>query len=82
VEGRQCPLCGQTSGLIPDLIWIPPCCIRSRPEEALPSIFEAHGRIRRQFGLPPAAPQTEGGIECTLCAKACRLGQGEVGLPA
>jgi pyruvate formate lyase activating enzyme len=55
-------------------------CIRTQPEEALGPILEAHARVRGEFGLPPEAPRTPGGVECPLCVNACRLGEGEIGL--
>jgi pyruvate formate lyase activating enzyme len=80
VESQRCQLCGRTSHLVAAILSTCASCIRSRPEEALPAILEAHGRIRRQFDLPPAAPRSAGGVECPLCANACRLGEDEVGL--
>lgn len=80
MQSRQCQLCGQKSRLVPAVLSICADCIRNRPEEALPAILEAHGRIRREFDLPPAAPRADDGVECPLCTNACRLGEGEVGL--
>jgi pyruvate formate lyase activating enzyme len=39
-----------------------------------------HGEIRREFELPAEAPRTPDGVECPLCANACRLGEGQFGL--
>ncbi len=57
-------------------------CIRAQPDEALPPILQAHGRIRREFDLPAEPPRSdaEDGVECPLCVNACRLGEGEIGL--
>jgi pyruvate formate lyase activating enzyme len=66
--------------LIPAVLSTCAECVRSRPEEALPFIMQAHAEMRREFGLPPEAPRTTDGVECPLCANACRLGDGEVGL--
>lgn len=76
----QCQVCGERSRLIPDVLSACADCIRSRPDEALPSILEAHAGIRCEFELPPEAPHTEGGVVCPLCANACCLGEEEVGL--
>jgi pyruvate formate lyase activating enzyme len=73
-------MCGQESPLIPAVLATCAGCIRTRPEEVLPSILEAHGQIRREFDLPPSPPRRAGGIECPLCVNACRLGEGEIGL--
>jgi pyruvate formate lyase activating enzyme len=61
---------------------LPACaqCIRERPDRALPLARQAHARIRREFGLPPEAPSTPGGVPCPLCTNGCRLGDGELGL--
>jgi pyruvate formate lyase activating enzyme len=77
---NQCQVCGKSSWLIAGILSACADCIRSRPSEALPPILEAHARIRGEFGLPPAPPRTEGGVECPLCVNACRLGEGEMGL--
>jgi pyruvate formate lyase activating enzyme len=65
---------------MPDVLSVCADCIRERPDEALPTILEAHGRIRAEFDLPPQPPRTEGGVECPLCINACRLGEGELGV--
>jgi pyruvate formate lyase activating enzyme len=80
VHGQRCEICGRTSPLIPAILSACAECIRNRPDESLPPIREAHGRIRHEFDLPPEAPRTPGGVECPLCANACRLGEGELGL--
>jgi pyruvate formate lyase activating enzyme len=76
----QCQLCGRQSQLIPDVLSVCVDCIRTRPGEALPSVLRTHGQIRREFGLPPVAPRTVGGVQCPLCVNACLMGEGELGL--
>jgi pyruvate formate lyase activating enzyme len=76
----RCRVCGRRSPLIPAVLSACAGCIRDRPGEALPPIRETHGGIREEFGLPRQAPRTAGGVECPLCANACRLGEGELGL--
>jgi pyruvate formate lyase activating enzyme len=76
----HCCICGKLSSLIPAILSVCADCIHSRPAEALPAILEAHAAIRAEFGLPPGPPRTSGGVECPLCANACRLGDGELGL--
>jgi pyruvate formate lyase activating enzyme len=75
-----CHVCGKQSPLIPAVLSVCADCIRQRPGEALPPILQTHANIRQEFGLPPEPPRTAGGVECPLCANACRLGEGEVGL--
>jgi pyruvate formate lyase activating enzyme len=38
-----------------------------------------HREERRAFRLPLAPPRTEGGVRCPLCARECRIGEGERG---
>jgi len=76
----QCRICGQTSSLIADVLSVCVDCIRTRPDQVLSPLLDAHAAIRREFDLPPAPPRTEGGAECPLCVNACRLGEGELGL--
>ena len=78
--GSQCRICGRTSSLIADVLSICVDCIRKHPEQTRPLVLEAHAAIRSEFGLPPGPPRTEGGVECHLCANACRMGEGEIGL--
>ncbi|MCS7222580.1 MAG: radical SAM protein [Anaerolineae bacterium] len=54
-------------------------CLRQRPAEALAVARRAHVQTRREFGLPPEPPRTEGGVQCTLCANECLIGEGERG---
>jgi pyruvate formate lyase activating enzyme len=76
----QCRSCGQTSTLVADVLSACVDCIRTRPDQVLSTVLDAHAAIRREFDLPPAPPRTEGGVECPLCVNACRLGEGELGL--
>jgi pyruvate formate lyase activating enzyme len=77
---NECQVCGTSSRLVAGIISVCADCIRGRPSQALPSIQEAHARIRGEFDLPPAPPRSPGGVECPLCVNACRLGDGEIGL--
>ncbi len=76
----RCQVCGRSSPLIAEVLSLCVNCIRSRPAETRPLIMQAHARIRREFGLPPQAPETPQGIACSLCINACRMGEGEIGL--
>ncbi|MGD8517225.1 MAG: radical SAM protein [Anaerolineae bacterium] len=80
MDSNRCRICGRRSDLITSALSVCGVCIRSQPEAALSVILSAHGQIRREFDLPAEAPRTELGIECPLCANACRLGEGEIGL--
>ncbi|RLI23909.1 MAG: radical SAM protein [Candidatus Hecatellales archaeon] len=71
-------LCGR-SGYVSESLRLCANCIRGRPEEAEPLIFEAHRRVRSRYGLPPAPPKAKNGIPCNLCANECVMGEGEKG---
>jgi pyruvate formate lyase activating enzyme len=76
----RCRVCGSESRLIPAVLSVCADCIRRRPGEALPHILRGHARIRAEFDLPPRPPRVDGGTLCPLCANACRLGEGDLGL--
>jgi pyruvate formate lyase activating enzyme len=78
--GGRCQVCGKESQLIPAILSACVDCIRERPIEAQPLILQAHAGIRGEFGLPPAPPRAEDGVECPLCVNACRIGEGEIGV--
>jgi len=75
MRGR-CRICGAP---VPAHLSVCLSCIRRRPEEALPHLYEAHRAAREEFGLPPAPPDSPDGVFCGLCARKCRIGEGEVG---
>lgn len=76
---QRCQLCGRHSRLVASHLGVCGPCIRQRPTEAEPLVEAAQARTRRDFDLPVAAPRTEGGIRCALCAHECMLGEGEIG---
>lgn len=75
---KGCPVCGRRDALVAEVLGACVDCIRSRPE-ALAHVRQRRAEARREFGLPPAPPRTEGGIVCRVCANECRLGEGETG---
>lgn len=77
--GAGCALCGSRSRLISAALGVCGSCIRARPGEALARTSEVHAASRRAFHLPEAPPRTEGGVPCPLCARACRMGEGQRG---
>jgi len=54
-------------------------CIRARPSQALPRAAEAHARARAPFSLPAEEPRSPHGRTCALCARQCRIADGERG---
>jgi pyruvate formate lyase activating enzyme len=76
---QQCVLCGSHSSLIALHLRVCGRCIRQRWDEAKSLIEAAHTKLRQEFGMPPQVPQTEGGVHCSLCARRCIMGEGELG---
>lgn len=76
---QRCVLCGSHSCLIASHLRVCSRCIRQRWDEAKPLIEAAHAKVRQEFGMTPYAPQTEEGVHCSLCARPCVMGEGEVG---
>jgi pyruvate formate lyase activating enzyme len=76
---QQCVLCGSRSRLIASHLKVCGRCIRQRPDEARPFIEAAHADARREFGMTAQTPNTAGGSRCSLCARQCVMGEGEVG---
>ena len=74
-----CLICRRKSPLIARFPGVCIACLRQRPIEALAVTRRAHAKTRREFGLPPEPPHTEGGVRCALCANECRIGEGERG---
>jgi pyruvate formate lyase activating enzyme len=74
-----CKLCGQKHVGISEALSVCVDCVRSKPDEALPLIEEAHKAARAPYGLPAKAPKTPGGISCDICSNECVIGRGERG---
>ena len=79
-RGRAvCRLCGDENKVVSSTIGVCVDCIRSKPDHALPIVFEAHKEARARFGLPDKPSRSERGIPCAVCSNRCVLGEGEVG---
>ncbi len=78
-EPARCRICGTESVLVARQLRVCGACLRSNPDRALPMTRAAHRRARRLFNLPAEPPRSAGGILCTLCARACRMAEGERG---
>jgi len=74
-----CQLCEQSAPLIAADLGLCLACIRNRPEASREIAIAAHGRIRREWGLPPQAPDRADGVKCDLCVNRCRMGNDEWG---
>ena len=79
-RGRAlCKICGNEDKLVSSTIGVCVDCIRSKPDQSLPIVFEAHKEARARFGLANKPSRSERGIPCAVCSNRCVLGDGEVG---
>ena len=79
-RGRAlCKICGNEDKLVSSTIGVCVDCIRSKPDQSLPIVFEAHKEARARFGLVNKPSRSERGIPCAVCSNRCVLGDGEVG---
>jgi pyruvate formate lyase activating enzyme len=79
----QCRLCNVISNRTSKELRVCLKCIREKPEDALPSVMHAHGKVRRTFDLPERPPKAPGGLPCDICVNECRIpedGMGYCGL--
>jgi len=76
---NHCKICGSKDAVASSALGICVNCIRSKPDEALPHIEQAHREARKPYSLPPKPPKTAGGIPCNLCSNECVIGIGEKG---
>lgn len=75
----RCANCGESSPLISEGVGICGDCIRNDFPKVTEHLEGVHQREREGFGLPGAAPKTEGGVNCAICVNECRVGLGEKG---
>lgn len=72
-----CEICGREFYYLPPSLRVCKDCIVHRPEKALPLIERAHQDSRKAFNLPYGS--FKDGILCGLCARKCRIKEGEQG---
>jgi len=75
-EKTKCSLCGNESKEISSNLGTCISCIRNKPEKALAKTGQAHKKIRKNFHLPPTPPRISTGIQCSICANGCKIGEG------
>lgn len=75
----RCQLCGEKEA-VAKALGVCAACLRRGAPGSLALAHEAHTRVRRRLGLPPAIPSSEATAACTLCANACRPEDGEPGV--
>ncbi len=78
-RGQECRLCGRRSRSISAALGLCVGCVRQRPDEAVARAREVHAAGRRRFGLPGEPPRAAQGVRCPLCARECRIGEGQRG---
>ena len=70
---QVCEICGRRSRLISATLRLCGDCIRAQPDKARRVAHTVHGETREMFELPAAPPRTEGGVQCPLCTRECRI---------
>ena len=75
----SCEICQRRSVEISRSLGLCASCILEDSERAGERAVQAHRHARESFGLPQQPPRAAGGIHCTHCANACRIGTGEAG---
>lgn len=78
-RSAPCRLCGEESTRVSRRMGVCGACIRRDPDRAVLLARATHRQARRLFGLPEASPRAPAGVLCSLCAHACRMGEGERG---
>ncbi len=76
---RACDLCGDRSGPVIGVLGVCRSCLLDLPDETQPRVHDAHRATRRLYRLAEQPPRSGGGVTCTLCARTCRMAEGERG---
>ncbi len=75
----SCSLCGCTSPRISAAVGVCVNCLHTNFAAARPRVEAVHADSRAEFDLPTKPPRHPRGIQCTLCANECVIGEGERG---
>ncbi len=78
IKENICNVCGKRSILISRALGVCVDCIRSREQESLRYVQNAHGMSRSMFGLPVEPPRGPG-ARCGLCPRDCVIPEGSAG---
>jgi pyruvate formate lyase activating enzyme len=70
-----CTICGERQASV--TLQVCADCIKTRFDEALPFIQEAHQKIKKDYNMPETPP--EQGVPCGFCVNDCRIPEGETG---
>lgn len=74
----KCPLCSKVK-LISRSLTVCRECIIERFPEVQPLLNRVHQITREPFSLPTGSLSGEGDINCTFCARECRIPEGNLG---
>ena len=77
IEEATCRLCGTQN--VSAALGVCLSCIREKPDKAVEIALKGHERIRKEFNLPVEPPKDKDGIQCTVCANNCKIGEGNTG---
>ena len=78
-EKTKCSICGNESRENSSTLEVCLSCIRNTPKKALTKTRKAHKIIRKSFYLPSEPPHDSSGIQCSICANKCKIGEGKKG---
>lgn len=73
-----CKICNREK-LVASVLSICKDCIKNNFALIKPILDRVHRETRRVFSLPKEAPKMEDGIGCRICAKSCKISNGEDG---
>ncbi len=74
-----CRLCNVSSNAVSKEIGVCANCLKTKPDEALLLVMEAHRKSRSAYHLPETAPKDNQRIPCNLCVNECRIPDGGLG---
>ncbi len=78
-SAATCAVCGARNATVSGALGVcGPCVVGDAPGVAA-RVDALHARTRAAFDLPERPPASPGGVACPLCARGCRMGDGERG---
>lgn len=78
-RGATCSVCGSRAAPVSAALGVCGPCVLGDSPEARTRVAALHARSRAAFGLPVDPPTSPGGVVCPLCARGCRMAEGERG---
>ncbi len=74
-----CLNCHRSASITSAALGVCSSCVQSDFAAVRGRVASVHAKSRREFGLPPEPPRTDGGIRCSLCGNECVIGEGQRG---